>query len=80
MVTDLILGIIYSILNLLTSWLPVASTCTMTGLSTAGTFIAGAFGTTSAFVPWTDIFTIIGILLTITGVRLIMQVINLLWP
>lgn len=80
MITDLILVVVYNLLNFLTGWLPGSSSCSLTGLAGAGTFLSGIIGTTGSFVPWSDMLLMITILLGITGARLIMQVINLLWP
>jgi len=81
MIADALLGIVYTILNFLTGLLPSTTLDNaLSGLPAVGTFLNQVVGTTKAFVPWDDMFIMIGILLTITGIRLTMQVINLIWP
>jgi len=80
MITDVLLNLVTYILNFLIGLLPATPSTALSGLPAMGSFLGQVIGVSKAFVPWSDFFLMIGILLAITGVRIVMQVINLLWP
>lgn len=80
MLTDLFISILTPFVNVLSSFLPSTTSCSLTGLSSAGSFFGSIYATTVDFVPWSDMFLMFAIVLAIGGVRILMQVVNFLWP
>ena len=81
MITDALFGVFFNILEWFTNLLPTTGVNTvLSGLPAMGSFLGQVIGITKAFIPWGDFLLMLGILLAISGVRLILQVVNLIWP
>jgi hypothetical protein len=80
MIIDLFFTIINSLLSFLTNLIPDIPVGALNGLPAVGTYIGQIITLTKPFVPWSDILFMISIMFSITGIRLSMQVVNLLWP
>lgn len=80
MITDAIIWFITGVLNILFGWIPTPEACNLSGLSSATSFLGQVIGTTRDFIPWPDLFIMLGIILVIGGVKLIILIIHLIKP
>lgn len=82
MITDVLFTVFFNILNFLTDLIPsiASQSSLLSGLPGVGTFIGQIVGVLKAFVPFGDFFAMLAIMFSISGIRLVFQVINLIWP
>jgi hypothetical protein len=78
MITDLFLWIVNPIMEFITGFIPVGVTCPFTGFSFVGSYLGSIYRATADFVPWTEMFMMASILITIMMIRVAMQVVHLI--
>lgn len=74
MISNMFFSILADFLNWLTSLFTVPTSCALTGMADMGTMLNKIIATTAVMFPWADIFTMVGILLVMSGIRITIQI------